>query len=112
MLLLSNNAVSPEPIHTVFSIATSLSQPFFVLMIIFPQAKITKQQLMGTSFGRLATFANSVKSIRERISMYTIEVVRFCELSFEWGSEQILLFSEILSLSGFTFYAREETGNA
>lgn len=37
---------SPEPIHSLFSIATFGPQPFWLLMILFPKAGITKK-LMG-----------------------------------------------------------------
>ena len=43
--------ISPEPIHTLFSVATFLPQPFWLLMILAPKAKLTKQVMGG--FGRL-----------------------------------------------------------
>jgi hypothetical protein len=39
--------VSPEPIHTAFSVATFLPQPFWLLMILAPNAKLTKQIMGG-----------------------------------------------------------------
>lgn len=38
---------SPEPIHTAFTIATFLPQPFWLLMILFPNTKITKTIMGG-----------------------------------------------------------------
>jgi hypothetical protein len=46
-LLSADNVVSPEPIHTAFTVATFFSQPFFLLMILAPQAKTTKQIMGG-----------------------------------------------------------------
>lgn len=40
-------SVSPEPIHTAFSVATFLPQPFWLLMILLPNAKITKKIMTG-----------------------------------------------------------------
>jgi len=39
--------VSPEPIHTAFRVATFLPQPFFILMIVLPNNKVTKQLMAG-----------------------------------------------------------------
>jgi Domain of unknown function (DUF4281) len=39
--------VSPEPIHTAFTVATFFPQPFWLLMILFPNSKITKQIMGG-----------------------------------------------------------------
>jgi hypothetical protein len=39
--------VSPEPIHTAFSVATFFPQPFWLLMIFLPNSKITKQIMGG-----------------------------------------------------------------
>jgi hypothetical protein len=39
--------VSPEPIHTAFSLATFGPQPFWLLLILLPKSEITKK-LMGT----------------------------------------------------------------
>lgn len=38
---------SPEPIHSAFSVATFLPQPFWMLIILFPKQKITKQIMGG-----------------------------------------------------------------
>ena len=38
---------SPEPIHTAFTIATFLPQPFWLLMILLPNNKITKTIMGG-----------------------------------------------------------------
>lgn len=38
---------SPEPIHTAFQIGTNFGQPFFLLMIFFPKASITKKIMGG-----------------------------------------------------------------
>jgi hypothetical protein len=43
-LLATSN--SPEPIHTLFSVATFLPQPFWLLIILFPEQKFT-QKIMG-----------------------------------------------------------------
>lgn len=43
----TTTVVSPEPIHTAFSIATFLPQPFWLLLILFPNAPITKQIMGG-----------------------------------------------------------------
>jgi Domain of unknown function (DUF4281) len=40
-------AVSPEPVHTAFAVATFLPQPFWLLLILLPNAKITKQVMGG-----------------------------------------------------------------
>ena len=40
-------ATSPEPIHSAFSVATFLPQPFWLLIILFPKQKITKQIMGG-----------------------------------------------------------------
>ena len=42
--------VSPEPIHTAFSLATFGPQPFWLLMILLPKNDITKKVMgsMGT----------------------------------------------------------------
>lgn len=39
--------VSPEPIHTAFTIATFLPQPFWVLMVLFPNSDVTKRCMTG-----------------------------------------------------------------
>ena len=39
--------VSPEPIHTAFTVATFLPQPFWVLITVLPNNKITKQIMGG-----------------------------------------------------------------
>ena len=39
--------VSPEPIHTAFTIATFLPQPFWVLMVLFPNSEVTKRCMTG-----------------------------------------------------------------
>jgi hypothetical protein len=39
--------VSPEPIHTLFTVATFAPQPFFVLMILFRNYKLTKTIMGG-----------------------------------------------------------------
>jgi hypothetical protein len=39
--------VSPEPIHTLFTVATFAPQPFFVLMILFRNSTITKTIMGG-----------------------------------------------------------------
>jgi hypothetical protein len=39
--------VSPEPIHTLFTVATFAPQPFFVLMILFRNSKLTKTIMGG-----------------------------------------------------------------
>lgn len=39
--------VSPEPIHTAFSVATFLPQPFWLLMIVLPNANITRKIMGG-----------------------------------------------------------------
>ena len=46
-LLLSDYPVSPDPIHTEFKIGTFFSQPFFLLMILFPKSTITKKIMGG-----------------------------------------------------------------
>lgn len=38
--------VSPEPIHTAFTVATFLPQPFWLLIILFPRARFT-ERIMG-----------------------------------------------------------------
>ena len=38
---------SPEPIHTAFSIATFAPQPFWLLIILLPENKLTKQIMGG-----------------------------------------------------------------
>ena len=38
---------SPEPIHTAFSVATFLPQPFWLLMIVFPKSSVTKKIMGG-----------------------------------------------------------------
>ena len=38
---------SPEPIHTVFSVATFAPQPFWLLIILLPGNKLTKQIMGG-----------------------------------------------------------------
>lgn len=43
----SSMSVSPEPIHTAFAIATFLPQPFWVLMVLFPNSSITKRCMTG-----------------------------------------------------------------
>lgn len=45
--LISTLETSPEPIHTAFSVATFLPQPFWLLMILFPKAEITKKIMGG-----------------------------------------------------------------
>ena len=44
--------VSPEPIHTAFSIATFGPQPFWLFLILLPKAEITKKLMgkMGTYY--------------------------------------------------------------
>jgi Domain of unknown function (DUF4281) len=39
--------VSPEPIHTAFSVATFFPQPFWLLLILFPNSSLTKQVMGG-----------------------------------------------------------------
>lgn len=39
--------VSREPIHTAFTIATFLPQPFWILMTLFPNSSITKRCMTG-----------------------------------------------------------------
>ena len=39
--------VSPEPIHSAFKVGTFFSQPFFLLMILFPKSSITKKIMGG-----------------------------------------------------------------
>lgn len=43
---------SPEPIHTAFKVATFLSQPFFIMMTLFPKAAITKKIMGGLGKSR------------------------------------------------------------
>jgi hypothetical protein len=38
---------SPEPIHTAFSIATFLPQPFWLLMVLLPNSKFTRRIMGG-----------------------------------------------------------------
>ena len=38
---------SPEPIHTAFTVATFLPQPFWLLMILLPNNKVTKSIMGG-----------------------------------------------------------------
>lgn len=45
--LLSAVPNSPEPIHTAFSVATFFPQPFWLLLILFPNTKLTKQIMGG-----------------------------------------------------------------
>lgn len=45
--ILDTLTVSPEPIHTAFNIATFGPQPFWLLLILFPKADLTKK-IMGT----------------------------------------------------------------
>lgn len=40
-------AVSPEPIHTAFSVATFLPQPFWLIMIFLPKNALTKKIMGG-----------------------------------------------------------------
>lgn len=47
--------VSSEPIHTAFSVATFLPQPFWLLMILAPKSTWTKKIMGG-----LGTFGKSV----------------------------------------------------
>lgn len=46
LLAAASNLVSPEPIHSAFSIATFLPQPFWLLMTLLPNNATTKN-LMG-----------------------------------------------------------------
>ena len=46
-LLLAEYPVSPEPIHSAFQVGTFFSQPFFLLMILFPKSTITKKVMGG-----------------------------------------------------------------
>ena len=39
--------VSPEPIHTAFTVATFLPQPFWLLIILLPSANLTKRIMGG-----------------------------------------------------------------
>ena len=45
---------SPEPLHTAFTVATFFPQPFWVLLILFPKADVTKKIMggMGTFLSR------------------------------------------------------------
>ena len=49
---------SPEPIHTAFTVATFLPQPFWLLMILFPKSSITKKIMggLGTCPGSFCRF--------------------------------------------------------
>ena len=49
---------SPEPIHTAFTVATFLPQPFWLLMILFPKSSITKKIMggLGTCSGSCCRF--------------------------------------------------------
>jgi hypothetical protein len=51
--------ISPEPIHALFSVATFAPQPFFLLMILFPTAKLTKRIMggLGEWFNQIALCA-------------------------------------------------------
>ena len=40
-------ATSPEPIHSAFSVATFLPQPFWLLIILFPNKQKITKQIMG-----------------------------------------------------------------
>jgi hypothetical protein len=54
--------ISPEPIHTAFALATFGPQPFWLLMILLPNASFTKKIMgsMGTSqFPNLRRFDKS-----------------------------------------------------
>ena len=39
--------ISPEPIHSLFSLATFAPQPFWLLLIVLPKSKLTKQLFGG-----------------------------------------------------------------
>ena len=43
----SQSTTSPEPIHSAFTVATFLPQPFWLLMILAPKAKMTKKIMGG-----------------------------------------------------------------
>lgn len=47
VLLAAEYPVSPEPIHSAFQLGTFFAQPFFLLMILFPKASITKKIMGG-----------------------------------------------------------------
>jgi hypothetical protein len=42
-----NMMVSPEPIHTAFTVATFLPQPFWLLMILLPKNPLTRKIMGG-----------------------------------------------------------------
>jgi hypothetical protein len=54
--------ISPEPIHTAFSVATFFPQPFWLLIILLPNAKVTKQIMGG--IGEILMFWNSPWFVR------------------------------------------------
>lgn len=47
LLLTTNPLTSPEPIHTAFTVATFLPQPFWLLMIFLPNSQITRTVMGG-----------------------------------------------------------------
>lgn len=79
-------SLSPEPIHTAFSVATFLPQPFWLLMILLPNSDITKRIMGG--LGRLS-LAQRVPAFHLTIDSTPVFTKKYL-CSVPWSTSSLL----------------------
>ena len=88
--------VSPEPIHTAFTVATFFPQPFWLLIILLPNWNVTKKIMGG--LGTFMCCNNLVGTWQERLSFVpaiTVSIAQFAflyqRLRYVWLSSNVVL---------------------
>lgn len=88
---LAETQTSPEPIHTLFSVATFFPQPFWLLIILFPKASWTKKIMGGLELPILCClvhFAIVASSIAVQGSEATAPLAEFNNVFDPTGDPQ------------------------
>jgi Domain of unknown function (DUF4281) len=78
--------VSPEPIHTAFTVATFAPQPFWLLMILLPNSTLTKRIMGGLQVPLLLCAVHLL--------------IVLASLSADGGTAPLAEFNDVFDLSG------------
>jgi Domain of unknown function (DUF4281) len=85
-LLCAAVTVSPEPIHTAFTVATFAPQPFWLLMILLPNSTLTKRIMGGMQVPLLLCAVHLL--------------IVLASLSADGGTAPLAEFNDVFDLSG------------
>lgn len=104
MIAKESYETSLEPIHTAFSVATFFPQPFWLLMILFPNSSITKKIMGGLELPLLCSLVHFfivVSSIAQQGSGVTAPLSEFNDVFNPAGDPQMAFMGMVSKYPNF-----------